>query len=105
MKYHGKNYLYGFLKEHGYVVPKRKEMEYKFYRGNEWLCGYLLEAYSPKRDVIYVTVKEEREEREIQIEYSKYVNGALEYQNKCGVTTIMSGREYKTLEVKDERQL
>lgn len=96
MKYHGKKYLYDFLMEHGYTVPNRKEMEYKFYRGSEWLKSFLLEAYSPMRDVIYVTVKEEHEEREVQIEYSKYVNGVLEYQEKRGRITVMYAREYKS---------
>ena len=103
MKYHGKNYLYGFLKEHGYAVPKRKEMEYEFYHGSEWLRGYLLEAYSPMRDVIYVTVKEECEEREVQVEYSKYVNGLLEYQENRGGITVMYAKEYKPQEIKNER--
>ena len=79
-KYHGKNYLYSFLKERGYDVPKRKEMEYKFYRGSEWLEGDFLKAYSPIRDVIFVTVKAECDEREIEIEYSKYENGVITYQ-------------------------
>lgn len=90
MKYHGKNYLYKFLQEHGYDVPMRKEMEYKFYRGSEWLKGFLLEAYSPKRDVIYITLKEEDVDNDkiVEIEYSKYVNGVIDYQVKRGHRTI-----------------
>lgn len=82
MRYHGKNYLYNFLKEHGYAVQKRKEMDYNFYRGREWLKGDLLKAYSPERNVIFVTVKAECEEREIEVEYTMYVNGVIAHQNK-----------------------
>lgn len=90
MKYHGKNYLYKFLQEHGYDVPMRKDMEYTFYRGSEWLRSYLLEAYSPKRDVIYITLKEEDVDNDkiVEIEYSKYVNGVIDYQVKRGHRTI-----------------
>ena len=80
MEYHKKTYLYKFLAERGYSVPKKSEMVYEFYRGSEWLRGDLLEAYSPARGVVYVTVKEEREAREVQVEYSKYENGVLVYQ-------------------------
>lgn len=89
MKYYKKTYLYNFLADRGYSVPKKIWMEYEFYRGNEWLRGDLLEAYSPKRGVIYVTVKENREEREVEVEYSKYENGVLVYQVLDGKRVIL----------------
>lgn len=75
MKYHGKIYLYNFLKERGYEVPKRKEMTYSFFRGAEWLKSDLLEAWSPKREMIFVRVKEDRGEEDVEIEWSQYING------------------------------
>ena len=93
MEYHKKNYLYKFLAERGYSVPKKAEMVYEFYRGSEWLRGDLLKAYSPARGVVYVTVKEEREEREVQVEYSKYENGVLVYQVLDGKRVVCKTAE------------
>lgn len=80
MEYHGKNYLYNFLKEHGYTVPKRKEMKYRFFRSSEWLESYLIKAWSPLRDIIFVTVKEECDDRAIEVEYTKFVKGVIVFQ-------------------------
>ena len=60
MKYHGKKYLYNFLKAHGYNVPKMREMNYEFYRGSEWLKTLWneIELFSFSRGVIYLTLND-----------------------------------------------
>lgn len=101
MKYYGKRYLYNFLKEQGYDVPKLKEMSYHFYRGSEWLKSYYeeIKVYSPKRGNICVTLREYDEEREcfFEKEYSVYVDGILNYQKKKGNTTVLYGKRYRRL--------
>lgn len=98
MKYHGKRYLYNFLKEHGYNVPKMKEMNYAFYRGSEWIMSAFKEIYvsSPVRNVIYVSLNEidEETDKKVTTEYSEYVNGVLDYQTINGKQTIMFGKPY-----------
>lgn len=98
MKYHGKRYLYNFLKEHGCDVPIMKHMRYEFYRGTEWLKTAFNEIYvnSPTRGVIFVILNEiddETDEKK-QVEYSKYVNGVLTYQEMNGKLTIIDGKPY-----------
>lgn len=89
MNYHGKNYLYDFLKEHGYDVPKRKEMQYSFFRGSEWLKSDLLEAWSPIRNVIFVSVKEYRVgQMKKEIEWSRYTNGICVFKKLNGSYVI-----------------
>lgn len=103
MKYHGKRYLYNFLKAHGYDVPKMREMNYTFYRGSEWLKAFWseIEVFSPTRGVIYVTLNDIDDEtcEKTQAEYSKYVNSTLNYQTKYGKQTIMFGKPYKKITV------
>ena len=103
MKYHGKKYLYNFLKAHGYNVPKMREMNYEFYRGSEWLKTLWneIEVFSPSRGVIYVTLNDIDDETaaKTQAEYSKYVDGVLTYQTKNGKTTIMFGKPYEKITV------
>ena len=90
MNYSGKKQLYKFLKDKGYNVPIMKLMEYTFYRGDEWLKYYDLKLYSPARGVIYVTVCEENKDGEqVEKEYSKYMNGVLNYQIKNGKKTVV----------------
>ena len=84
MNYHGKNYLYDFLKEHGYDVPKRKEMQYSFFRGSELLKSDRLEAWSPKRDIIFVSVKEDCGEQIKEVEWSKFNKGICEFKKRNG---------------------
>lgn len=107
MEYHGKRYLYNFLKERydlsailDYDRPvKMADFNYAKRRGFEWLETAFKEIQltSPCRDVIYVTINEIDDEtgKKTQIEYSKYINGVLNYQTKNGKTTIMSGQPYK----------
>ena len=103
LKYNGKRYLYNFLKEHGYKVPKMKEFNYEFYRGTEWLKSWFreIEVYSPVRRVVYVTINEYDEETDEKkcAEYSKYIDGVLNYQTKYGKCTIMNGKPYKKITV------
>lgn len=89
MNYHGKNYLYDFLKKHGYDVPKRKEMRYSFHRGSEWLKSDLLEAWSPKREMIFVSVKEGRGGQIKEVEWSKYNSGICEFKKLNGSYVIV----------------
>ena len=89
MNYHGKNYLYDFLKKHGYDVPKRKEMQYSFFRGSEWLKSDLLEAWSPKREMIFVSVKEDRGEQIKEVEWSKFNKGICEFKKLNGSYVIV----------------
>lgn len=97
MTYHGKRYLYNFLKEHGYDVPKMKEMQYYNHRGSEWLKTDLedIELYSPSRGVIYVTINDIDDETcdKHKAEYSEYVNGVLNYQEKNNTITVMGGKK------------
>lgn len=104
IKYYGKRYLFNFLKDHGYDVPLMKEFIYKFYRGSEWLkTMYLeeIEVYSPARGVVYVTLNEfdDETDEKRQAEYSKYVDGVLNYQTKYGKCTIMDGKPYQKITV------
>lgn len=105
MYYHGKKYLYSFLKERGYEVPKMKEMNYAFYRGAEWLKTWFEEirVISPCRGVIYVTVNQEDDENTGKklppIEYSKYVDGNLTYQEKNGNLCLMSGKSIEAFKM------
>ena len=90
MNYHGKNYLYDFLKEHGYDVPKlKKEMQYSFFRGSEWLKSDLLEAWSPKRDVILVTAKREGENHNAELERTQYIKGVIVFKKLNGSYVIV----------------
>lgn len=99
-KYHGKRYLYDFLKEHGYDVPAMQYMKYKQYRGCEWLKYFEIDLYSPARGVIFVTIYGEDENSgKFQKEYSKYVDGVLDYQKINGKTTIMFGKAYEKISV------
>lgn len=106
MKYYGKRYLYNFLKERGYNVPQFSEMEYKCYRGSEWLKSYPLtlgydtvglEVYvdGSQRNVIRV-VRNELSEDDIpyQVELSKYVDGDLNYQQLNYRVTFINGLRY-----------
>lgn len=103
MKYYGKKYLYNFLKDHGYEVPLMKKFNYEFYRGTEWLKTWFNEihVFSPVRGVIYVTLNEidDGTGKKKEIEYSKYIDGVLEYQTKNGKQTIMFGKPYKKITV------
>ncbi len=110
MNYYGKKYLYNFLneryditeilKDYG-IKPKMKDFNYQFYRGDEWLKSFAeeIEIYSPCRGVIYVTLSEIDDETgdKHQIEYSKYVDGVLNYQKKCGEILVIRGKPYKRL--------
>ncbi len=90
-RYFGKRYLYNFLKEHGYDVPKMKDMLYEFYHGDERLIDLWeekIKLYSPTRRVIYVTIYENTDTGQNELEYSKYVDGVLNYQVKNGETTV-----------------
>lgn len=84
MKYHGKNYLYDFLKKQGYDVPKKNVMNYSFYRGSEWIKSDRLEAWSPMRDIIFVSVKEDCGEQIKEIEWSKFNKGICEFKKRNG---------------------
>lgn len=95
MKYLGKKKLYNFLVENGYTIPKMKEMEYRFYRGVEWLETRLeendVELYCDKGRSISVYVyqryeSESGESKRKQIECSRYVDGNCVYRrNRNGV--------------------
>ena len=37
MKYHGKKWLYAFLRDKGYAIPKLKDFYYAKWRGDEWI--------------------------------------------------------------------
>ena len=39
MKYLGKKYLYNFLKDQGFSIPKLKDFYYAKWRGDEWIRG------------------------------------------------------------------
>lgn len=103
MKYYGKRYLYNFVKKHGYNVPKMREMNYAFYRGSEWIKSAFEEIYvsSPTRGVVYVTLNDIDNETgaKMQAEYSKYVDGVLNYQTINGKQTIMFGKPYVKITV------
>lgn len=104
MKYYGKRYLYNFLKEHGYSVPLLKDMEYKCYRGSEWLKSEPLASFSAKvgvevcvdsmqRDVVCVTLCElDINGHPCEVEFTRYQNGTIRYQVKNGITTFMHGQ-------------
>lgn len=104
MKYYGKRYLYNFLKEHGYSVPKLKDMEYKYYRGSEWLKSELLVPFSAKAGIeVYVDSKQcdvfsvTLCELDIsgcprEVEFTRYQNGSIRYQVKNGITIFMHGQ-------------
>ena len=100
MKYYGKRYLFQFLKNYGYEVPKMKEMIYEKYRGNEWLKTAFEEIrlYSPQRGVIYVTINEIDDEtgKKTELEYSKYVYGVLDYQTRRGKIRYRDGKRVYT---------
>ncbi len=99
-RYFGKRYLYNFLKEHGYDVPKMKDLKYEFYRGREWLRTFFeeVELFSPNRRVIYVTIYEDTENRRKILKHSEYVDGVLNYQKKNGEVTVMFGKPYEVSE-------
>lgn len=100
MKYAGKTALYKFLKEHGYDVPKMKDMRYEKYRGTEWLKYWQLELYSPFRGLIFVFVTHKNDDGITEeIERSNYKNGKLVYQIKNGKCTIMFGKPYQKVVV------
>lgn len=87
MKYQGKKRLYEFLVSHGYSVPKMKEMEYKFYRGSEWLRTFSrdIEIYASFPDYIRVTKYGENElGKMISTGLSVYRYGELYYQISNG---------------------
>ena len=63
MNYFGKRYLYNFLKEHGFEVPKMKEFRYvRRVRGDEILVTVLEEQafdlFCDKGKAIYISVYE-----------------------------------------------
>lgn len=99
MKYYGKRYLYQFLDNYCYKVPKMKEMIYEKYCGNEWLKTPFeeIKLYSPSRGVIYVTVNllDDETGEKTEVEYSKYVHGVLNYQTKRGKVSIIDGKRAK----------
>ncbi|MCM1440979.1 MAG: hypothetical protein NC131_17525 [Roseburia sp.] len=83
-RYFGKRYLYNFLKEHGYAVPKMKEMNYKFFRGDEWLetvVSKKIRLYSTQTiGIIAVhTYDYDEDGNKIETEYSVYSHGDLIY--------------------------
>lgn len=93
MKYDGKMKLYNFLIGKNYEVPIMKRMEYTSFRGNEWLKYFGLKLFRPVHGIIYVTREEETEDGEIKrVEYSKYVDGVLDYQILNGKQTVLLGK-------------
>ena len=72
MKYLGKRYLHKFLKAQGFNPPALKEMEYKVYRGDEFLESSELRLFMVRGKSIYLGVNEYDEERDKYIEVSRY---------------------------------
>ncbi len=107
MKYYGKRYLYNFLKKCGYTLPKMNELVYSRYCGSEWIkseplafdsAKVAIEAYvnGNQRGVIRVTLCQlDMSGCPHEIEYSKFINGALDYQELNHKIVIINGQYYR----------
>ncbi|MBQ4269195.1 MAG: hypothetical protein IJB97_06050 [Clostridia bacterium] len=70
MKYHGKKWLYEFLRDKGYAIPKLKDFYYAKWRGDEWIRGdeFFVMSYLGKAISLTVFAFDDDGER-YEIEY------------------------------------
>ena len=83
VNYQGKRKLYNFLKAQGFTVPKMKEMQYKFYRGKEWLRCDEIGLFRNFPNITVTTYAyDEEKDKDIEVGFFSYRNGECVYKRE-----------------------